>query len=185
VVGGRESRPEDIPHYRWVGKRALDLATNVRIGKRLIDAQSGFRAYSRKAITTLVPTEFGMGADSQLLMQAQQAGLCIDTPVSHKYQGLDRSTHHPVKHWLDVFFSVVKFVSIRHPMLFYGGFAAASLIVSLLFGLMAVDYYRRFGYVVTNFALISIAAGIIGLLALFTAIILFTLLAVVHEPKST
>jgi len=184
VIGSRQIRPSGMPRYRWLGKHALDLATHVKIEGRLVDAQSGFRAYSRKAIEGLTLTEDGMGADSELLMRAQHSGMhIVDVPVTHSYAGLETSSHNPVMHWLDVFFSVAKFVSIRHPLLFYGVFAGVSLVTSLVFGIMTIDYYQRWGRVVTNLALISLAAGIIGLLALFTAMILFTLITVIRERR--
>ncbi len=80
-------------------------------------------------------------------------------------------------------FSVVKFVSIRHPLLFYGGFALLFFTVSFVFGIMTLDYYQRWGRVITNLALGSIALGILGFLALFTGIILFTLITVVRERR--
>jgi hypothetical protein len=75
----------------------------------------------------------------------------------------------------------VKFISIRHPLLFYGGFALIFLTISLTFGFMTFDYYQKYGRVITNLALVSVAAGILGFLALFTGIILFTLITVIRE----
>jgi len=86
-------------------------------------------------------------------------------------------------HGLDVMFSLIKFVSIRHPLLFYGTFAVCFLSVSAVFGFMTIDSYQRYGRVITNLALVSIASGIIGFLSLFTAIILFTLITVVREKR--
>ncbi len=184
AIGSRQNRPIDMPRYRWMGKRALDRATQVRIGERLVDSQSGFRAYSRKAIEGLVAAEFGMGADSELLMRAQRSGLqIVEVPVTHTYNNLETSSMHPVSHGLDVMFAVVKFISIRHPLLFYGALATVSLVVSLVFGLMTIDYYQRLGRVITNLALVSVAAGIIGFLALFTGLILFTMITVIRERQ--
>jgi glycosyltransferase involved in cell wall biosynthesis len=185
VVGSRTARPADMPRYRWIGERALDSVTRVKVGGKVVDAQSGFRAYSRRAIENLAVAEFGMGADSEIIMKADSSGMrIIEVPVASMYAGLDSSTHNPVMHALDVFFSVLKFISIRHPLLFYGGFSIISLTISLIYGLMTLDYYQRWGRVVTNIALVSVASGILGFLALFTGIILFTLITVVRESSS-
>ena len=109
VIGGRRIRPTGMPEYRWLGKQALDRATNVRVGERLVDSQGGFRAYSRRAIHTLSPNESGMGADSELLMRAKQTGLhIVSVPVTYRYAGVETSTHNPARHWFDVFFAVMK-----------------------------------------------------------------------------
>jgi glycosyltransferase involved in cell wall biosynthesis len=184
VIGSRLVRPADMPKYRWLGERALDNLVGVKIGNRVVDAQSGFRAYSRRAIEALVASEFGMGVDSVLIMDADRAGLKIaEIPATVNYAGLATSTHNPVMHSLDVLFSVVKFVSIRHPLLFYGGFSLIAFIVALVFGYQTIDYYQRWGRVITNLALISVASGILAFLALFTGIILFTLITVIREKR--
>ena len=181
VIGSRSGKPAEMSRFRWLGGRALDHATGIRVGDELADSQSGFRAYSRRAIETLSPSEFGMSVDSELIKKAETTGLAIGlVPVSVTYSG-KTSTTNPLLHWLDVFFGVVKYTSIRHPLLFYGAFSLILLLVSFVYGIMTLDYYQRWGRVVTNLALVSVAAGILGFLALFTGIILFTLITVVRE----
>jgi glycosyltransferase involved in cell wall biosynthesis len=182
VIGSRMTRPRDMPRYRWLGVRSLDRAVGVKVDGRVVDAQSGFRAYSNRAIKTLVAAEYGMGADAEVIMRASEAGMrIVEVPVTMRYAEMNGSTHNPLMHAFDVIFSVVKYTSIRHPLMFYGGFALGALAVSLIFGAMTIDYYQRWGRVVTNIALISIASGILGFLALFTGIILFTLITVIRE----
>jgi len=182
VIGSRTSRPSEMPGYRWTGERALDLVTGVKVDGRFVDSQSGFRAYSRKAIENLSAAEYGMGVDAQLIKHANEAGMKItEVSIAINYSGSKTSTHNPLTHGLDVIFSLIKFVSIRHPLLFYGTFAVSFLSISAIFGFMTLDYYQHYGRVITNLALVSVASGIIGFLSLFTAIILFTLITVVRE----
>jgi glycosyltransferase involved in cell wall biosynthesis len=184
VIGSRIVRPPEMPKFRWLGGRALDNLAGVKVGDRVVDAQSGFRAYSRRAIEALAVSEYGMGVDSALIMEADKAGLKIsEVPAVTSYAGLKTSTHNPVMHSLDVLFSIVKFVSIRHPLLFYGGFSIITFIVAIVFGYQTIDYYQKWGRVITNLALVSVAAGILGFLALFTGIILFTLITVIREKQ--
>lgn len=90
--------------------------------------------------------EYGMGVDSEIVMRADEAGMqIVEVPIEVSYNGTKTSTHNPLMHALDVAFSLVKFVSIRHPLLFYGGFAALFLGISFAFGLMTIDYYQRWG----------------------------------------
>jgi glycosyltransferase involved in cell wall biosynthesis len=180
AIGSRFAKPTEMPRIRWLGVRALDRAAGVQVGGKLADSQSGFRAYSRRAIESLTPAEFGMSVDSELIKKAEAAGLRIElVPVAVRYSGKTSSTN-PMFHWFDVLFGIVKYVSIRHPLLFYGGFSLIALFVSFVFGFMTLDYYQRWGRVVTNLALVSVAAGMLGFLALFTGIILFTLITVVR-----
>ena len=182
AIGSRSSRPFDMPKHRWLGKRAIDRATLVKVGERVVDTQSGFRAYSRRAIENLVVGEYGIGAETEILMQAHRAGMhIIELPTNIRYAGLKTSSQNAMIHASDVLFSIVKFVSIRHQLTFYGGFGVAAMLVSIFFGVMTLNYYQQWGRVVTNLALISVAAGIVGILSIFTGIILFSVTTVAHE----
>jgi hypothetical protein len=131
-----------------------------------------------------MPAEYGMGAETQMLMKAKLESLrIVQVPVAIRYKGLDTSTHNPVYHWLDVFFSAVKFVSVRHPLMSYGGFSAVMFAISFIFGFQTLEYYSKEGRVITNLALISVSSGILAFLSLFTGIILFTLITVLRERE--
>ena len=182
VIGSR--RQENVPMERRIGGAALDRATSAMTGGPALDSQSGFRAYSKKAVAQVSANEFGMGADVEILVKAERAGLRIlQVPVTMDYKNSKTSTRNPMYHWLDVFFSLVKFVSIRHPLLFYGGFSAVMFLIATVFGVQTLDYYTRWGRVVTNLALISVAAAILGFLAFFTGVILFTLITVMRDER--
>jgi len=184
VVVGSRRHSKNGPAYRRFGGRLLDRATDVRVGESVVDAQSGFRAYSRRSLDRISAGEYGMGVDSEILMKARDAGLrIVEVPVTVSYSGSRTSKHNPVYHAFDVFFSVVKYVSIRHPLLFYGGFSAVMFAIALVFGFQTLDLYSKWGRVVTNLALISIATGILGFLSLFTGVILFTLITVIRTRE--
>jgi hypothetical protein len=98
-----------------------------------------------------------------------------------RYEDLTTSTHNPIYHGIDVLASVIKFVSIRHPLQFYGGIGLVMLAVSVAFGVWTLDLFAREGRIVTNLALISIGTGLLGTLSIFTAVILFTTISVIRE----
>jgi hypothetical protein len=185
VVGSRflkESEKTHAPRYRQAGIRVLTRFTEAASHTQFTDAQSGFRAYSRKALEQIMPTEQGMGVSVEILMKAAVRQLKVaEVPVTVRYGDLKTSTHDPLYHGLDVLASIIKFTSIRRPLQFYGGLAAVALAVSVAFGAWTLDLYAKEGRIVTNLALISIAAGLFGTLAFFTAVILFTLISVVRE----
>ena len=107
----------------------------------------------------------------------------VEVPIIMNYNGSKTSSKNSIPHAFEVLFSIVRFVSVRHPLTFYGGFGVAFLLVSIVFGLWTFDYYQQWGRVVTNLALVSIAAGALGFLSIFTAVILFTVIAVVREQQ--
>jgi len=184
VIGSRLYRPPRMPRHRWMAARALDAAAGVRIDGRLLDSQSGLRAYSRNAIENLVITDLGVGADTELLMRANSARLRIlEVPIRVDYGGSNTSKSHPLIHGLNALFGIVRFTSIQHPLTFYGGFATVSFVISLYFGFKTIDYFQHFGKVLIDLALISIASGLLAFLALFTGVILFTLIGLIRERQ--
>jgi len=182
VVGSRFIRNrKDVPAHRRFGNRLLNLFTS----RAVSDTQSGFRAYSRNAIRRINPSEMGMGVDSEILIDASRLGLkIVEVPISVRYDLGKTSTHNPVFHTLDVIFSVIKLTSIRHPLIFYG-------IPGLLFVAAGLYFVYRalvlFGeqQIITNltmtYGLLAFAFTLLGLLTLFTGIILFTLSTLIRK----
>src|SRR2546428_2694347 len=136
VVGSRFLGPRTaVPRYREVGNKFLNALISDTVG----DTQSGFRAYGKAVIESIVPAEMGMGVDSEILMEASQRGFKIaEVPVSVAYGGGKTSKHNPLYHTLDVVFSIMKLTSIRHPLMFYGGGGCALLLAGLAFLIKAV-----------------------------------------------
>jgi glycosyltransferase involved in cell wall biosynthesis len=185
VVGSRfleENNRGEAPAHRRLGIKVLTELTGAASQIPLSDAQSGFRAYSRNAVGKILPTEQGMGASVEILIKASQCKLRIlEVPINVRYEDLTTSTHNPIYHGIDVLASVIKFVSIRHPLQFYGGIGLVMLALSVAFGVWTLDLFAREGRIVTNLALISIGTGLLGTLSIFTAVILFTTISVIRE----
>jgi len=57
----------DAKKYRLVGVKMITKPANGLMRTGLIDAQSGFRAYNRKMIQLIRPTEDDMGARVEML----------------------------------------------------------------------------------------------------------------------
>src|SRR2546425_12459658 len=70
VIGYRFDEENKMPSYRKVGNKFLDKLTNVVSDLPFRDTQSGFRAYSRKAIQSINFVTDGFGADSEILVDA-------------------------------------------------------------------------------------------------------------------
>jgi hypothetical protein len=102
-------------------------------------------------------------------------------PINVAYKGLDTSTHNPIYHGLDVIASLLKFMSLRHPLIFYGTSGLAITLFGLTFGFFTILNYSAQAKPITNIALFSMAVVTTGLILLFMAIILFTLTSLVKE----
>ena len=182
VVGSRFLDGEDeTPEYRRYGVKAI-TGLSKRVSKvSLTDAQCGFRAYNRRALALVKPSEMGMGASTEILLKANEGGLRVkEVPVKTKY---DEKSHNlnPLYHGVDVVLSTVKQWSIRHPLLFYGVPGVVSMIIAAYFWSWSFDTFVRTRAIITNVALIAVATTLVGLMLMTTGIILWVMVSVIRE----
>lgn len=188
VIGSRFlGRADRVPGYRRFGNSVLNRLTNGAAlkdratGARITDTQCGFRAYRVDILDRLMPSERGMGSDSEIAIKAVEHGLSVrEVPISVTY-GDDTSTYNPIYHTLDVIGSTVKMSTIRHPLLLYGAPGLGILAGGLAVGTYAAAEYLTSRYV--SFVLSFLAATLIiaGMLSAFTGVILYTLITVVRD----
>jgi glycosyltransferase involved in cell wall biosynthesis len=186
VIGSRfiTGDASEAPKYRIFGVKAITNLIRLVSYKEVTDAQSGFRAYSRKAIHLILPTEQGMGASTEILLKAKEKGLKIkEIGVKIGYNVEKPSKQNPISHALDVILSTVKHVSIRRPLAFYGMPGAISLLISMFFWIWALQIFASTRQIVTNIVLIALSATLTGLVLLTTAIILWVMVSVLREAK--
>ncbi|NIN66758.1 MAG: glycosyltransferase [Anaerolineae bacterium] len=108
VIGSRFLKDYDIPRYRKVGIDVITWLYNLGSAVKVVDAQSCYRGYNRKALDTLRITESGFGFSVELLIQARNRGLVIqEVPVSCIYHR-DSHSMNPVLHGVGVALMVIK-----------------------------------------------------------------------------
>ena len=109
VIGSRFLRPGYlVPAYRKFGIDVITWLFNIGSKVKVTDSQSGYRAYTRKAVESLVPTESGFSFSVQTLIEARRLGLRIaEAPISCIYHE-DGSTKNPVAHGLSVALAVAR-----------------------------------------------------------------------------
>ena len=183
TVGSRFLEKDDsVPKYRIVGNRILNIITN-KSNKGVTDTQSGFRAYNKKALNVIRPGEMGMGVDSEILMDLSENEIIIkEVPISVKYHENEKtSSHNPIYHTLDVILSVIKLVSIRHPLKFYCIPGAVLFITSLMLGWKSFTLFEEGMDYWINFALMATVSLLIGVQAIFVGITLFTVNTIIRK----
>jgi glycosyltransferase involved in cell wall biosynthesis len=186
VIGSRflDDSEKEVPNYRKVGIKVITKITNASIKKQLTDSQSGFRAYNKKIISEVKPSELGMGVSTEILIKASNKEFIIgEVPITVSYEG-NTSTHNPVSHGTSVLFSTLKFTSIEHPLKFYGIPAAIFLIVGITFVVWSIQIFSEGGRLVTNITLIGATMTILGVILSIAAILLYSLVSVVRENNT-
>jgi glycosyltransferase involved in cell wall biosynthesis len=185
VIGSRflDEKSEEMPNYRKVGIKIITKITNLSIKEKLTDSQSGFRAYNKKALQKVIPSDVGMGVSTEILIKASNLELKVtEVPIKVHYD-VDTSTHNPVSHGTSVILSTIKFTSIHNPLKFYGIPGIIFLIIGLGFIAWTIQIYAVSQQIITNVSLIGIGCIVLGAVLLMSAVILFSVVTVVGEKK--
>ena len=185
VIGSRflETKSEEMPNYRKVGIKLITKVTNLSIKEKLTDSQSGFRAYSKKALDEIIPSDEGMGVSTEILIKASNLDLKMaEVPIKVSYEG-ETSTKDPISHGSSVIFSTIKFTSIHNPLKFYGIPGIIFLGIGLGFIAWTIQIYSTHQEIITNVSLIGIGCIVLGAVLLMTAVILFSLVTLINDTK--
>ncbi len=183
VIGSRflDDSEKEVPQYRKVGIKVITKITNASIKEKLTDSQSGFRAYSKKVVEELNPSELGMGISTEILIKASSKNFkIVEVPIKILYSG-DTSTHNPISHGSSVILSTIKYTSIEHPLKFYGIPSVIFFIIGLSFTYLSAQYYAEIGRLNTNLTIVAAGTVLIAVVLLITSILLYSLVSVVRE----
>ena len=185
VIGSRflDESEKEVPQYRKVGIKVITKITNTSIKEQITDSQSGFRAYSKKVVDELNPSELGMGISTEILIKASTKNFKItEVPIKILYSG-DTSTHNPISHGSSVILSTIKYTSIEHPLKFYGIPSIIFFIIGISFTYLSAQYYAEIGRLSTNLTIVAAGTVLIAVVLLITSILLYSLVSVVREKN--
>jgi glycosyltransferase involved in cell wall biosynthesis len=185
VIGSRYLRKDDkekVPKLRSFGIKTITKLAQSASYKDITDSQSGFRAYNKRALSGINLFEDGMSVSTEILIRASEKKMSvIEVPITIHYDIKDTSTHNPVTHGIGVLYSVFQFVSLRHPLAFYGLPGVILLVIAAFFMRNALNLFSKTGYVSTNMILIAVGIAVVGVVLLATAAILYTLIALLRD----
>lgn len=186
VIGSRfcDGNGQNIPAYRKVGMKVLDVATNVAGGVSVTDSQSGFRAYGRKAIERIYIKGNDMSAGSEVLLQARDHDLQIKEVEIHCSYNVERgSTQNPVSHGVKTLLTILHDMELRRPLYY---FTVPGLLMAGGGVLMGLEFLRVFahgGSLQYAPTLIMVLLTLVGSFMALTGIILHSISKMMNECK--
>ncbi len=177
IIGSRFNGKgdHDMPFYRKAGIWLITHLTNLGLSVDLTDAQSGFRAFSRKAIERIEVNDSDMGASTEMLLRSDSLDLRIkEVPVSVRYD-LDGSSKNPVSHGLGVIGQLLRYAETEHPLIVFGVPGAVLFLTGFIQGLQVVVKYAAGEPASLGLGLVSLVLVFMGALSAFTGLILHAL----------
>jgi glycosyltransferase involved in cell wall biosynthesis len=185
VIGSRYLRNDDkekVPKFRSFGIKTITRLAQAASYRGITDSQSGFRAYNKNALSKINLYEDGMAVSIEILLRASEKKLLVsEVPITINYDTKDSSTHNPITHGVSVLYSVFQFISLHHPLAFYGLPGIVLLGIAAYFMKHALNLFSETAYVSTNMILISVGIAIVGVVLLATGTILYTLTALLKN----
>ena len=179
VIGSRflaDNAGEHVPALRKIGIKIITSIVKGISYEDITDAQSGFRAYSREAISKIHLFEKGMSVSTEILVKAKEKDLKMtEVPLTIRYNIADGSTHNPVSHGMNVIYSVLQFIIVKHPLLFYGLPGLVLIIVSAIFINQALELFSATRYVSTPLILLAVGSATIGIIMLITSTLIYAM----------
>ena len=183
VIGYRFDDDEEMPTYRKLGNKLLDRASNSVSELPFRDTQSGFRAYSNKAINTINFNHVGFVADSEILIDASQKGLKIsEEKVTVLYDtGTKTSTKHPISHAGSVFASLVEMILIKHPLKYLGLPGILGILLGLIFSSISFSIFNDTRILPISYTILSLIFLTLGTMLVLVSGILFSINRTIHH----
>ena len=177
VIGNRFDDHKEMPSYRKVGNKMLDKITKMAADLPFTDTQSGFRAYSKKAIESISFTIDGFGVDSEILIDASKKGLKItEEKVTVLYNtGEKTSSKDPISHSVGVIASLLELIAINHPLRYLGIPGLILLIIGIVFSVLVISMFNEDRYFSVPSTLVALGSLVIGLILLLMSVVLYSI----------
>jgi glycosyltransferase involved in cell wall biosynthesis len=181
VVGSRfVGIKSAIPRWRVAGQHVLTIATNLGSGLAVSDSQSGFRAFSRRAIEGMRFNRSGFSVESEMQFEAKKLGLVVrEVPIHVEYR--EPAKRNPIRHGATVGEAVLRLIGQHRPLLFFGLPGLLVLLAGLALGLHVVRVYEATQLLAVGYGLITVLLVIVGILAMFVGIMLHSVRGLLRE----
>jgi glycosyltransferase involved in cell wall biosynthesis len=181
VVGSRYIKKESkVPLHRVWGHRLLNVLTGAASGVRVSDSQSGYRAFSRRALEQINFSSTGFSVESEMQFMAHEKGLIIEeVPVTIQY--LDKPKRSVLRQGMSVLGGVIKLTGQYRPLLYFGLTGGLVMLAGLGIGLRFVRIFTRSGQLALGSGLACVLLMILGLILLTTGIMLHSMRGLLHE----
>lgn len=178
VLGSRylEGAEMNAPSYRRFGLSIFNSLSNKTGNHNVTDTQSGFRAFSTRALDIMLRSETeGYGVETEQLALAQQEGLrIVEVPVAIKYGDKKTSKLNPLSHAAELFETMLRLVVEDRPSMI-GIPGLGLMIIGVISGLYFLWGFNVNRYFSLPIALITIGTSLMGTLLVITSLLLYAI----------
>ena len=180
VIGSRFERDalEEIPSKRKIGLHLINKTNTLLTRSRIVDSQSGFRAYDGAIIDKIISyTSTGYGVETEQLALADSYGFVItEVPVLIRYKGLkSTSKKNSLHHGAIIMFTILRILFEKRPLTFFGLSGVALLILALFTGTQMLHLFNDTRYFSIPLGLIALGLVLCGGFLILVSFIFYAL----------
>ncbi|AKB19820.1 MULTISPECIES: glycosyltransferase family 2 protein [unclassified Methanosarcina] len=187
VIGSRfiKGNGKNVPTYRKIGMKILDIATYFAGGIYVTDSQSGFRAYGKKAIENIWLKGDDMSAGSEILLYTRDHNLnFVEVEIHCRYDLEQCSSQNPFAHGLQVMLQILKDMEIRRPLYYFTIPGMMSTTAGLFMGTKFLQDFYSGESLSSGSTLLMILIMFVGIFMVFTGIILHAISKMIYQIVS-
>ncbi len=181
IVGSRYiEQNSHVPRHRIWGHWAFNLITRFSSGIRTSDSQSGYRAFSPKAVDAIAFHSEGFSVESEIPFIAREHDLrLLEVPVTVRYE--DPPKRSVIAHGLAVLGGILRLVGQYRPLIFFGLPGATFLLTGLGWGLWIVERFIQTKQLAIGNTFIFVLLFLTGQVMLSTGFILHSVRGLLHD----
>jgi glycosyltransferase involved in cell wall biosynthesis len=139
---------EEMPFVKRIGNRAFSRVISNITGVRITDAQTGFRAFTRKVAQKVVVTSSHTYTQEQIIRSIREKFRVIEVPIYFARRlGKSRLISNPFEYAVRAWVNLLRIYRDYEPLKFFGFVGLASLFAGFLIGLWLVFLYLAHGVV--------------------------------------
>ena len=188
VIGSRfiNGNGKNVPTYRKIGMKILDIVTYFAGGIHVTDSQSGFRAYGKKAIENIWFKGNDMSAGSEILLYTRDHNLkFVEVEIHCRYDLEQCSSQNPFSHGLKVMLQILKDMEFRRPLYCFTVPGMVSVIAGLFIGMKFLQDFYSGESLSFGPTLLMILIMLVGICMVFTGIILHAISKMISQIVSS
>jgi glycosyltransferase involved in cell wall biosynthesis len=188
VIGSRyvKGAKTDAPIYRRFGLKIISFFNRSMINSAVKDTQSGFRAFTIKALNECGDFESkSFEVENEQVILAVKRGLRIkEVPIIVRYRGLPKtSKKSPLLHGSEIISAILKVTVEERPLRYLGIPGAIFMLLAITLGTYLLLLFNATRYFSLPIAIISLGSCLIGITLIVAALTLHGLNRLVEKVK--
>ena len=181
VIGSRYmQKTSQVPIGRRMGHWLINQATGFYSGQYASDSQSGYRAFSRRAVECCVfrSSDFSVESEMQFLAHAHNLRL-VEVPITIEYH--EKARRPAVSQGMGVLRGIIKLTGQYRPLWFFGLPGFIMLLGGIIWGIYVVRRFSQIGELAIGYTLICVLLCVMGLILSSTGLMLHSIRGLLQD----